>query len=250
MSEALKKLGLTDSEILVFEALAGLGSAPAGDLARSTGLHRTNLYDILDRLGKKGLVSSVVRNNVKVFSIPEPGNLLGLLEKRKKELESARPGIMELIRDIRPARPSSKKDRISVFQEREGLEYFYGRLEGIARSRDEILIIASSEAVLSVFNYYFLNLSKRLRGIKVRGRMIANRRILKSSVMKGIMKLVDLDLRFLPSGYVSPVAVFIFRDNVGFCNFMENPFVILIDDRVIAKSYRKHFAGLWKKAER
>ncbi len=249
MTDVLKKIGMTDSEIQVFEALASLGSAPASVIAKDTGIHRTNLYDILARLEKKGLVSSVSKNNVKVFSILEPKNLLSLLEKQKKEIEDARPGLMELISAIKPGPSGPHGDRISIFQGREGLGFFYDRLVDIARSEDEIMIIASSEAVLSVFNYYFLNLSKRIRGIKVRGRMIANRRIIRSSVMKRILRLAELDLRFLPSGYVSPVAVFVFKDIVGFCNFTENPFVILIDDRLIAKSYKRHFEGLWRKAE-
>ena len=76
--------------------------------------------------------------------------------------------------------------------------------------------------------------------------MIANKKIIHSTILKKVMGHVDMKLRFLPPGYVSPVAVFIFRNHIGFCNFMENPFVIIIDDKPLAKSYKLHFEDLWK----
>ena len=93
----------------------------------------------------------------------------------------------------------------------------------------------------------YLHAKKTIKEVNIRGRMIANKRIIRSRILKKIMGMVNLDLRFLPSGYVSPVAVFIFKDNVGFCNFMENPFVIIVEDRIMSQSYKLHFEELWKK---
>jgi len=109
MFEILRKIGLTESEIKVFQALSKVGSAPVSDLVQKTHLHRTNLYDILERLREKGIISSITKNNVKYFSILEPKNLLNLLEKQKKELTSTETEILELIKNIKPSSLSPEK---------------------------------------------------------------------------------------------------------------------------------------------
>jgi len=242
----LHKLGLTDSEIKVFLELSKLGSVPASRLI-GTGIYRTNVYDILKKLADKGLVTTITKDHVRHFSVTNPKNLYNLLEEQRNELNNAESEIAELIKSIKPV-DFSQRSEISLFQEKQGLQYFYEELADIARSKDEVLIIGSTQTILNVFNYYMLNLTKKIKEINVFGRMIANKRIIKSAVMKRILKLANLNLRFLPEGYISPVAVFIFKNNLGFCNFTENPFVIMVNDPVICKAYRQHFNSLWKKS--
>lgn len=240
------KVGLTDSEIKVYDSLCQIESTTVINLTSQTGLYRTNIYDILEKLKKKGLVTSIKKNNVMHFSITDPRNLLKLLVDKEKEIKSSKIDLLDYIKNIKTSLPNTKETPISIFQGKEGLQFFYDQLVDIAKSKDEILLIASSITVLNVFNYYFLNLSKRIKHINVKGRMIANKKIIHSTILKKVMGHVDMKLRFLPPGYVSPVAVFIFRNHIGFCNFMENPFVIIIDDKPLAKSYKLHFEDLWK----
>jgi sugar-specific transcriptional regulator TrmB len=248
MKNILLKIGLTQSEIKVYNLLCTIDSTTVSNLTSQTNLYRTNIYDILKKLTKKGLVKSIKKNNVQHFSITEPKNLLRLLEEKEKEIKSSKTDLLDFISNIKLKSQKSLENNISIFQGRDGLEFFYDQLIDIAKSKDEILLIASSITVLNVFNYYFLNLSKRIKHINVKGRMIANKKIIHSTILKKVMSHVNLKLRFLPKGYVSPVAVFIFKNNIGFCNFMENPFVIIIDDQSLSKSYKKHFEELWKKS--
>jgi len=245
MENVLRELGLTDSEIKVYLAMCKLGTAPASAISEQAGLYRTNAYDILEKLTHKGLVNNIVRNNVKFYGITKPGNLKLLLEEKKNEILETEKELNHLIKDLKTSRLPPKKQRIFVYQDHEGLSLFYEQLVAIARSRDEVQVIASSGLILNVLNYYMLNLSKRIKNINVRGKMIANKGIVKSAIMRRVLGLVDLELRFLPKGRVSPVAVFVFKSNVGFCNFRENPFVILIDDKALSESYRQYFEELW-----
>lgn len=248
MFDDLKKLGLSSSEVKVYEVLCDLGRARAGKITQMTGLHRTNVYDVLKRLKSKALVRSIKYNNLTYYRITDPKNLGKLIEKQKKDIEETEKNIRDLIQSIRIPENVSGESNINVYQDKVGLEIFYEKLSRIARSKDEVLLIGSSETMLNAFNYYILNLTKKITQINVKGRMIANRRIIKNIIMKRILKLSNLKLRFLPEGYVSPVAVFVFRDNVGFCNFSENPFVIVIEDKKLAGSYTRHFNALWIQA--
>jgi sugar-specific transcriptional regulator TrmB len=245
MADVLKRIGLTDAECTVYAALAELGEVPVRTLAMSTRIYRTNLYDVLSMLRNRGLVTTIVRNRVRYYALAAPENLLSLVEEKKKSLAVAEEELKGYLKTIRPARYPKGENHIFVYQDREGLQFFYERLMEMAKSRDEIYIIGSSGTILDVFNYYMINLSKKIKDINVRVRMIANRDLIRNTVMQQIMRLVDLKLRLLPRGHVSPIAVFIFKGHVGFCNFMENPFVIIIEDRAITRAYKKHFDELW-----
>ena len=57
IKEMLKETGLTDSEARIYLALLELGPSLAGKISRKTGIHRRNVYDITERLIKKGLIA-------------------------------------------------------------------------------------------------------------------------------------------------------------------------------------------------
>ena len=61
--DLLKSIGLTDIEIEVYLAIIDLGSCLAGEIARKTGIHRRTVYDAINRLIEKGLVSYIKTYN-------------------------------------------------------------------------------------------------------------------------------------------------------------------------------------------
>ena len=69
MISELTKLGLTLNEAKVYFALLELGSTNAGEIIKKTKLHRNIVYDKLDKLIEKGLVSFVTIKNIKQFEV-------------------------------------------------------------------------------------------------------------------------------------------------------------------------------------
>ena len=56
-------------------------------------------------------------------------------------------------------------------------------------------------------------------------------------------------IRFLPKEYAQLQETIIIEDYVGIAIFTDNPYGILIKDKVVAGGYRKQFEILWNKAE-
>ena len=61
----LEEIGLANSEIKVYRALLRTGSVRVGELMKEVTLHRSRVYDAINRLIEKGLVSYFIRNNIK-----------------------------------------------------------------------------------------------------------------------------------------------------------------------------------------
>ena len=67
MKEILKDLGLLENELAIYLALLKIGSSTAATIADKTGLYRPYVYDNLNRLMEKGIVSVVLKDNKKHF---------------------------------------------------------------------------------------------------------------------------------------------------------------------------------------
>ena len=53
----LQRIGLTEGEIKVYLSLLEIGSATSGKVTRSCGISGSKVYEVLDRLNKKGLAN-------------------------------------------------------------------------------------------------------------------------------------------------------------------------------------------------
>ncbi len=88
MKEELQKLGLTKSEAIVFELLVKYGSISGSQLAKKSGIDRSTTYNLLDSLNKKGLVSYLIKDKLKMYQISNSSNLRKFAEETAQIAES------------------------------------------------------------------------------------------------------------------------------------------------------------------
>jgi len=86
IEQILSNIGLTNNEIKVYLALLELGESKTGEILNKSGLNSGRIYEILNLLQKKGLVSFIEKNNVKYFSPANPKRVLDYLEEKKKQI--------------------------------------------------------------------------------------------------------------------------------------------------------------------
>ena len=92
--QPLRDLGLSDNEINVYVVLLKIGSSTASTLSEKSGMYRPYVYDTLDRLQEKGLVSYVHQKNKKFFSAVHPDRLRKLLEIKQDNLATILPELI------------------------------------------------------------------------------------------------------------------------------------------------------------
>ena len=92
----LENIGLTRNQAEVYLALLKLGSATAQQVIKESGLHRSPVYDALEKLQEQGLVSSVVKDFKQYFQAVSPKKLYSYLEEKKQELTEAMPELEKL----------------------------------------------------------------------------------------------------------------------------------------------------------
>ncbi len=89
--DLLRELGLSVNEAKVYLALLRIGCVSAGKIAEACKLHRTNVYDSLERLEEKGLVSFIMKEETKLFEAADPETFKHVLDERRARFDVMLP---------------------------------------------------------------------------------------------------------------------------------------------------------------
>ena len=246
-SEILEKVGLTRNESIVYLTLLKLGTAKTGELLNASGLNSGKIYEILESLKRKGLLSESIINNVKHYTSAPPGQLLEYLDKKKKEIEKEEKLIKSSISQLEALRNSKlTKTRSVVYTGFQGLKTAAYEALNQLKENEEILGMGISEKKQVKLNEFWLQFSSARIKNKIKARHIYSE---KGTYSEEFKKVKLTEHKFL-EGF-TPVTVDIFGDDkVLILNYQEPINCILIYDKNTATSFRNFFEQLWKIAKR
>lgn len=96
ITNILERLGLTEYEAKVLSALFRLKESGAPDISRSAQVPKTRVYDVLDRLIKKGVIIEIYGRPKRYRVIDASDVFEGLISKKKQEIASLEQKALEL----------------------------------------------------------------------------------------------------------------------------------------------------------
>jgi len=234
----LEHIGLTRNEAFVYVELLKTGSALARSIARITNMHRTSVYNCLQRLQKKGLVAVSNHDNKTFFEAVDPAKLLSLLKEREHRLSQIIPEL--------------KKLKDTTFYTKHEVQYFKGK-QGLKSVYDEILNSGKDyvgwgpeKKIESVLKYYFIHYIQARKEKKIHAKLI----YFEDSKGASYTKNPLVQIRFLPQVFYTPTAHRVYGDTVAIILLGEDPLCILIRNKSIAEGYKKHFNLLWNMAKK
>src|SRR3989344_4717573 len=122
----LEGLGLTKNEVRVYLALLELGSTPAGPIIKKVGMHRSAVYDLIDLLTDKGLVSYVIKANRKYFEAQDPDRLLEYLDSKRQDINKKELELKKLLPELQLKRTLSKEEQEgTLYKGKKGLKSIF-----------------------------------------------------------------------------------------------------------------------------
>jgi len=232
----LQEMGLTESEANVYLALLELGPSLAGRITRKTGIHRRNVYDITERLIKKGLVGYIVKNNRRFFEAVNPEKFKDILKQKESELDDVLPGLKELYE-------SAKEKQETIFYKgREGLKAVFQEQISEVSKEKEVLILGASKSAFEILPFYFKWYDIERVKKKIKARIIASEDLGK--------KIPLSEVRYIPQKYANPLAINIYGDKVAIVLWKKEPIAIVIKEKEVADAYRKYFELMWAGAKK
>jgi len=246
--EKLENIGLTKGEIKVYEALLILGESTKTPIANKSGISPGKIYDVLNRLTKKGLVSVIKKGNIQNFKAASPNQLKNFVKEKKEKIEQEE----RIVQDIMPILISKFKEH----QKEENAEIYYG-WKGLQTIYDEI----TEELSKGDIDYAFgatkgENPSKTLDFFS----KFNQRRYEKGIKLKIIYNLEDKEFakKYLSNKKLdevrylelqTPAEINISKRNVVILILSENPLGIVIRSEKVANSFRQYFDKMWEIAK-
>ncbi len=245
--KVLEDLGLTKSEISVYFSLLELGPSRTGPLAVKASVARSKIYELLEKLAQKGLVSFAIRENTKYFSASDPLNLKEYLEHKKKELKSQEDALQALLPGLIEIQKLRKeKQSATVFEGYKGIRTVFNDVLQTLKKGDEYCAFATGmESYTPEFSAFIMNYHKRREAKGIRVRLLANENI-KNRVLSELGEYKHMQFRF--TNEKSPTSTLIYKDKL-FLFTWKNPSAILIESKEIAQQYREHFLDIWERAK-
>ena len=242
MEGILSKIGLTKNESKIYLALLNLGTAQAGQITEKSGVHRRNVYDAIDRLMEKGLISFVTVNNKKLFSPVNPRRFLELIEEKKFELDNLKSDFDNIMPELELKAALQQKHDVRFYKGVEGLKSVY---EDIIRTGKDYIGYGPGQYIEAILKHYFKHfVNKRIKS-RIRLMLIydeASRKAVKVNALS--------DVRYIPDQYSSRAALRIYGDKVALLLLSEeDPLAIVIKNKAISDGYRKYFEIMWKAAK-
>ncbi|MFC1753969.1 TrmB family transcriptional regulator [Thermoproteota archaeon] len=240
----LQEIGLTPSEVTVYTALLKSGSIKVGELMKEMSLHRSRVYEAINKLTEKGLVSYVIKNNVKYFEATDPERLASYIEEQKEKLDEKEKTVKKLISELKkqvsPLRPHAEAHVLA------GKEGFKTMRKDVIKQKKDLFMIGAVGKEDKFLKYFFPNFNRLRIQNKIKWKGLYDYEVKGKPITKQELK----QIRFLPKEYSSPAVINIYGDRV--VNILwqgENPICFMIINQQIADSYRKWFELMWKSSE-
>ncbi len=238
--EILKEIGFTENEVKVYLALLELGSVTATEISKLSKVHRTNVYDTLNSLIKKGVVNYILKDKKKYYEATNPNNLLNILKEKQALLEKAIPELKS------GQRYNAKKNEVHIY---EGLRAIKDILNHFLEVKDERYVLGAPSLASDILGLDWLDIYHKRR---IKKKLLLKHIYNKEAVdrIKYLSKLPYTEVRCFSKEYNSPVATEICGDEVVLILWSDNPIIIQIINEKIAKAYKKYFELMWKVAKK
>lgn len=233
----LKELGLTNNEIKMYLALLEHGTLNPTQLAEKTGLHRSYVYDTLDRLLERGIVNTVLVEKKKNYQAVDPKILREIFELKLRHLDAILPQLSTLFNSTK------EETRIELHKGKRVYRTLIKDLIATVKTNDEVLLLGVDENALETVEPIYL---KQYFTI-IKEKNIKEKIIIAKGGKK--FKEPNLEYKELDPEYLGDTTVIIYQAKVSI--FIQgNPnYLVTIESLKVADTYRKQFNLLWNSAK-
>lgn len=237
--EFLGKIGLSKGEVKVYGAILDFGKCSINKIHENVGIERRNIYDILNKLIDKGLISYVMENKKRLFQITHPNKILGYIDEKEGDLEKTREKIKEKIPDMLQKFESKKPEiKAEIYRGKEGIKAVWEDM----LNYKENYFVGSGRYAMKLMPNFWENWNKRRIKLKVKWY-----NLLREEMKKEVKAEKYEFIKFLPKEFsANPVVIFIYGNKIANVLWGTDFFAFVIESKEINEYYRKYHKYLWE----
>ena len=241
--QLLEELGLSQGQIDVYSSVLELGISTLNSIQEKTGIERRNIYDILNKLIEKGLVSYTVEKGKKTYQCTHPNKILEEIKKKEdnlKELENKIPQIKDLF-DL-----SKPEIRAEIYRGNEAIKSLLN--EAIEHPATHWMGGNSGVERTNLKDWFHHWMARRVELKKTMYDLVSYRTYLEGLAPHDTKKHKKALYKYcqLPKDFYTPMVVIIFGNKVAQVLWSKQSFAFVIESKEIKDSFMKYFNYFWK----
>ena len=244
ISLQLEQIGLNKSEVKVYLTLLRIGASSTGPIITQSKTANSKIYEVLDKLIEKGLVSHFVKENTRYFKAASPKMLLEFLDQRKNEIDSEKEKINKIIPNLMSYSGKDEENEATIFSGHRGVKTAFMDLVDELDAGEEVHI-------MGVYDFGKVFMRQSIFFQKLRSKKKINAKFLINddarSVAEEFKRYKPVEIRFLPKGMFTPAIFLIYSDKVVVNIAKEMTFFVL-KSKSAKDAFEAYFQLLWKAA--
>ncbi|MBI5047273.1 hypothetical protein HZC07_06105 [Candidatus Micrarchaeota archaeon] len=244
--EELTELGLSGGQVKVYRAILELGSASINAIHEKTGLERRAIYDTINKLIERGLISYTVEQGKRTYQCTHPRVLKEEIDKKVQALDLLRSKLPTITDTYNLAKP---KIRAEIYRGNnamkalldESLEYpatyWIGGNSGVESQTGE-----------EMKRWFKKWTTRRVELKRFMYDLVDYGTSLEDFPPNAITKHKKFYYKYcsLPKELQSPMVIIIFGNKVAQVLWSRQSFAFVLESEQIRESFMKYFNYFWK----
>lgn len=238
--EILKEVGLSEREISVYVSLIEIGSTTTGPLVKKSGVQNAKIYETLEKLIKKGLVTFIIKGKTKYFQASNPKSLLDILEDRKFQVEKEVNELILLRNKNEPEQESRIYNGIKSIK-----TAFFEMYDYIGECSEYCVFPIGEQLGSEELKLFWAQVLRKQKEMKIKIKTLPNKKY-RSIFDDHYKKHKFVNVKYTNQRF--PTGIFIFKDHILTVVWSEKPTAFLIRSKNNYLSWQTFFNEQWEKA--
>ena len=233
--KGLRTIGLSKGETKIYLAILNAGNSSINRIHEVAGMERRAIYDIINKLIEKGLISYTLEKGKRTYQCSNPNKLVNEIQKRidsLKKFEKEIPSINKVYKSSKPRIMSE------VYRGIEGIKAIF---EDMLNYKDNYFL-GGGWYIITQLSYFWPNYNKRRIEAGVKWYNLVR------SEFKGKKSHNEklMSVKYLPAEFSgSPSVIFIYGNKVVNVLWDKEFYAFMTECKEIAENHKKYHKYLW-----
>ncbi|MFH1425439.1 MAG: helix-turn-helix domain-containing protein [archaeon] len=241
ITKSLESLGFSARESKVYLALLDIGPTTTSKLIRETGIASSKIYDVLEKLQHKGLVTYVLVKRKKEFHASNPDKIHNLIKEKEEIMDSILPSLQQRYEKTR------EEVVAEIYKDKEGIKEIF---EDILREGKDWYALGASGKGITTLPYYLPGFYKRMKEKKINLKILFIEEGKTRQQAKELKQFKNIQTKFLPKEIRNLMVTLIYNNKIATIPINKSiedvPVGILTKSKESSDSYKDYFNWLWK----
>jgi sugar-specific transcriptional regulator TrmB len=240
LREDLISLHITPLQADIYLALLEFGSASVQDVAERAGVKRTSVYNVLDDMKSRGLLTVLDHSGRKLLVAESPENIVAYEQKQARKAQDILPELSALYA-LPGAKPKAR---------------YYEGIAGLKQMYDATIVAGESIVAFSDYEKMFAVMTKEYMydyALRRAEAGVTIRSIAKPGVEAIQVSELDADqkreTRIYAGDFEFDTEINIYGNHVAFFSFRRPYAGVIIEDRAVATTMRSIWNIVWNTLE-